>query len=124
MPATWSPFESTMQRSSGFMKPFDTPVGVQRKRSSAMRMLMFPSLAAAKPRLYRRRPTSQISSRSLRSLNIMSLAFHQVFCDAFVDVDFVDDASRVGVHRLLFGMERRRGFRALRECDPRSLRGA
>ena len=37
LPETCLPSMSTMQRSSGFMKPFETRVGVQRTRSSLSR---------------------------------------------------------------------------------------
>ena len=51
LPETCLPSMSTMHRSSGFMKPFDTRVGEQSTRSSPSRKLMLPSLAAAKPLL-------------------------------------------------------------------------
>src|SRR5262245_33619997 len=49
------------------MKPLDTIVGVQRISLSLSRTVMLPSLAAAKPRVYRRRPISQMNSLALYS---------------------------------------------------------
>src|SRR5687767_5010600 len=67
--------------SSGFMKPFDTIVGVQSNSLSFRRIVMLPSFAAAKPRLYRRRPISQICSLSLYSFTFMTFASLVVACD-------------------------------------------
>ena len=43
-PANWLPSRSTRQRSSGFMKPFDTSVGVQSTTSSVRRIDKLPPL--------------------------------------------------------------------------------
>src|SRR5436305_3556247 len=94
--------------SSGFMNPLDTMVGVQSNSLSLSRTVMLPSLAAAKPRLYSRRPISQICSLSLYSF-IVGLSF--------TDHDSVQQARTVGIDRLFVGKERRRRLAALAEAD-------
>src|ERR1043166_7343203 len=94
--------------SSGFMKPLDTMVGVQRISLSLSRTVMLPSLAAAKPRLYRRRPISQICSLILYSFMVgFSLADH----------DGVQQARTVGINGLPVGEERGGRLAALTESD-------
>src|ERR1700758_570420 len=54
--------------SSGVMNPLQIIVGLQRTSLSPTRYEILPSLAAAKPFAYTRRPISQICSLILRSL--------------------------------------------------------
>ena len=48
-PESCLPSMLTVHKSSGFMNPLETSVGVQTTSFSAIRNEMFPSLAAAKP---------------------------------------------------------------------------
>src|SRR5687768_16655241 len=78
-------------------------------------MVMLPSLAAAKPLLYTRRPISQICSFNLYSFMILSPC-----CQSFrggADVNLIEDAGTVGIHGHLFGVERGRRLAALAEGD-------
>src|SRR5437879_1809126 len=66
--------------SSGLRKPLDTMVGVQRTSRSLRRTVMLPSLAAAKPLAYKRRPISQICCFSWCSfMSKASLAVQVVY---------------------------------------------
>ena len=81
--------------------------------------VMLPSLAAANPRLYSRRPTSQISSRSLRSLNIIVIwpsisSFQRLPVDRSVSSSM--NARGVSIHWLLLRQERHRRLRPFGEC--------
>src|SRR5262249_4042402 len=100
--------------SSGFMKPLETMVGVQRISRSLRRMVMLPSLAAAKPLLYRRRPLSQMNSFSLYSF-MVPLAMLR---GRFAHDDPVQDTGAKSVHRRLLRVERGRRLDALAEADP------
>src|SRR5262249_41952689 len=101
--------------SSGFMKPLDTMVGVQSSSLSLSRTVMLPSLAAAKPRLYSRRPISQICSFSLYSF---------MFCLSITDHDPIQQARAERVQRFLVGQERRRRLDTLGEADLAAGAGA
>src|SRR5207237_9255707 len=94
--------------SSGFMKPLDTMVGVQSNSLSLSRTVMLPSLAAAKPRLYSRRPISQICSFSLYSF-ILGLSF--------TDHDPVQQTRAIGIDRFTLGQEGHGGLAALGETN-------
>src|SRR6516162_9234610 len=119
---------STLQMSSGLRKPLDTIVGVQRNSRSLRRTVMLPSLAAAKPLAYTRRPISQICSFSLYSL-IMVRSFRTAKLGAMharslmVAVRIghrygIQYASAVRIHRLLLGKKRHRRLAAFAEGDP------
>ena len=62
---------SIVQISSTLRKPLLCIVGVHRTSLSLMRTVMFPSLAAANPLLYSRRPISQMSCLILCALVLM-----------------------------------------------------
>src|SRR5262245_44927602 len=109
------------------MKPLETIVGVQRTSRSLRRIVMLPSLAAAKPRAYRRRPISQICSFSLYSF--MSIPFSQPAAPARVTLrpcwrcglrhhhNLIQQTRTVRVDRLALWVERRRRLAAFAERD-------
>src|ERR1043165_4519719 len=104
--------------SSGFMKPFVTIVGVQSCSLSLRRMVMLPSLAAAKPLLYRRRPISQICSFSLYSFILLSPC--AVVSEFRADVPGVQDGAKVAIPGPFLGVDRGRPLAALAEGDQRA----
>src|SRR5262249_41999791 len=73
---------------------------------------MLPSLAAANPLAYTRRPISQICSLILCSLIMAS-----------PDDELIQDAGAVGVHRLVGRVERGCRLAALAETDAVAVAG-
>lgn len=69
-PVSTRPAASMVTRSPGSNRPRHDPPGVMRKRPSLSRAEMFPSVPAARPRTYTRRPISHISRRSDHSEDI------------------------------------------------------
>src|SRR5262249_37926312 len=105
------PSISPLHMSSPFMNPFDIIVRAHSTSLSPMRMLMLPSLAAAKPLAYTRRPISQICSLSLYSF---MLFVHQVIpfdpgdrpgSFRFVNNHPVEQAGAVGIDWPLLRVE-------------------
>src|ERR1043166_7761044 len=103
--------------SSTLRKPLDTIVGVQRISRSLSLIEMLPSLAAAKPLAYSRRPMSQICSFSSRSLG-MSQFLSQV------DFDGVEQAGAVGVYRFFCWQKRHGCLGSFADADPLAGAGA
>src|SRR5690348_15246356 len=119
--------------SSGRMKPLETIVGVHMTSRSLSRTEMLPSLAAAKPLAYTRRPISQICSLSLNSFIMLrsSLLGRERHPASWApptawlfEVQSVENAGAVGVHRLLLGVEGGGRLAALAEADAVAEAGA
>src|SRR5689334_5874382 len=98
---------------SGVMNPLDTLLGVVTRRRSSSRALMFPSLLATKPRVYRRRPTSTMSARICSSALVLtarrnsvslcrcgSSSPRSIFASAFFGAEVVSSIRdrRIGRH--------------------------
>src|SRR5262245_53654979 len=109
------------------MNPLDTSVGVHRISLSLSRTVMLPSLAAANPRAYSRRPISHICSLILYSF-IETLHCREGArpCEPRLNVQhhLIQQTGAVGVHGLLLGVERHRRLAALAEADARPQAGA